>query len=30
MSSVTDVPEMATIAAEAREKLARAISSLES
>lgn len=29
MSSVTDVPEMATIAAEAREKLARAMASLE-
>ena len=30
MSSVTDAPEMATIAAEAREKLSRAMSTLES
>ncbi len=29
MSSITDAPEMAAVAAEAREKLARAISSLE-
>lgn len=29
MSSVTDAPEMATIAAEAREKLARAMEMLE-
>ncbi len=29
MSSITDAPEMASVATEAREKLARAISSLE-